>query len=232
MLDSRRKVLWVVAGLALVVVLAVGGYLVWQTTANPYAGLTLTRETQMEDVTRQLLTQRIAVTQASISAEEAQGGKASLQSYSALASDAYILGDLVMARVALEEVLNQNSILSSAWNSYGNVLAQMGDLELAESAYLEAIEITPAAEYYMDYAMFLQTYGVERDEEIRLVLEHAVATVGQRTEFMVALAEWYLAHNDCQAAIDHYQVAKTLSPDNTSIVDDLAAARATCYSAE
>lgn len=232
MFDTRRQVLWGIAGLAVIVVLAVGGYFMWQKQANPYDGLVLWRETQIDDATRELLTQRIATTQAAIAAQEAVDGEADLELYLSLANDAYMLGDLVMTRESLEDVLNQNTLLPASWNTYATVLERMGDLDLAEQAYLEAIEISPAGEYYMDYALFLQEHRPERDEDVRLTLEHAVATVGQRTEFMVALAEWYLAHDECEKAIDHYKVAVTLAPTNTAIADDLEVTRATCSKVE
>ncbi|MBI1907960.1 tetratricopeptide repeat protein [Candidatus Uhrbacteria bacterium] len=232
MTDTRRKVLLGVAGVVVAAALAVGGYLLWQKNADPYAGMTLWRETQIDDATRALLEQRIATTEASIAVQEAEDGAAEADLYLSLANDAHILGDLVKTREALEKLLNENPIMHAAWNMYGNVLSRMGDLEPAEKAYLEAIEINPSAEYYMDFVTFLDKYYPERDEEMLLTLEHAVAVLGQRSEFMVALAEWYRSHSECAKAIDHYKVAQTLSPENTAIADDLAATRATCVEAE
>lgn len=232
MFDSRQKKVWGIAGLVLVVVLAVSGYVWSRENADPYEGLTLWRETQMDDATRELLTQRIAVTEASIAAEVAEDGTADADLYSALASDAYILGDLVKAREALEKLLNEDALRYTAWNSYGTVLEQMGDLKLAEEAYLEAIDIQPIAEYYMDIVRMLQVHYPERDEDVRMTFEHAIARLGQQTEFMVGLGEWYAAHGECRAAEDHYKVAMTLSPENTSIADDYATVRATCVNTQ
>lgn len=232
MFDTRRKMVWGIAGLALVAVLAVGGYVWFRETADPYEGLTVWRETQMDDATRELLQQRMAVTQASIAAEEAEDGEADTNLYISLANDAYVLGDLVMARELIEEVLNRDPLRYTVWNTYGNVLAQMGDITLAEDAYLEAIEIQPLVEYYMDLVTLLQVHYPERDDDVLRTLEHGVATLGQQTEFMVALGDWYAAHGECQAAEDHYKVAMTLSPESTSIAEDYRDVRATCVNAE
>lgn len=231
MIDTRRKVLFGIAGLAVAAVLAVGGYLLFQKNADPYAGLTLWRETQIDDATRVLLEQRVATTRASIASQQTGESTEMTGLYLALANDTYILGDLVSAREALEEVLNRNPLMHVAWNSYGNVLARMEDIVPAENAYLQAIEISPSADYYLGYVRFLQKYYPERDSEVLTVLEHGVSLVGQQPELMVALAEWHAKQGNCDKAISHYKVAVTLAPENTAIADDLAMVRTTCVNA-
>lgn len=229
MRDIRRMSIWAVCGLVVVAALVFGGWKLWS-AQDPYAGLTLWRETTIPSETRQLLEQRIAMTEASIAAKESAGEEASIDLYQSLAFDAYVLGDLVRARVNYEYVVNANPLYYIGWNSYGNTLDAMGDYVGAERAYRQALSLAQDVEtYYTDLAELLTTRFTGRDEEARAVLEVGVDMLGQKQSLMVALAEWYVAHDDCDRAIAHYKVVATLNPATLESVNaKIAAARVTC----
>lgn len=213
-----------------VVVLLVLGARHLIVTRDPYAGLTLLRETQIPDATREMLTQRIGTTRAAIEAKHAANEDVDNGLYESLAYDAYTLGDLVTARETYETLLNLNPLYYVGWNSYGNVLAAMGDNAKAESAYRQALTLAPdVKDYYLDLAKFITRAYPDRSEEVRTILESGVTALGQTQEFMSALAEWYLAHGDCERAIAHYKVVATLNPAVAEDVEvKIAAARAAC----
>ncbi len=232
-LDTRQKIAASVAGLALVAILVVGGYLVIHKAANPYAGLTLWRPTQIDDATKTTLTQRIATTEASISSKPSDTPTVEMTNlYLSVANDSYVLGDLVTARVYLEKALNNNSLMDSAWNMYGDVLDHMGDRVKAEDAYKQAIQISPSTKYYMDYFRFLHADSPARDQDALNDLLQGVSVLGQNTDFMVALAEYYADHGDCAESLAHYKVAVTLAPDNKAIKDDMNMIKTTCVQAQ
>lgn len=225
----RRLVYGIVA--VIVIVATWAGYQSWKNT-DPYRGLAKTFDVQMDEATRSMLVQRMATTQASINAFKAAGEEVNTDLYLSLASDAYFLGDLVAARENIEIFLNENAIYFVAWNTYGNILAKMGDLEPAERAYEQAIRLSGGMdEYYLDYADFLERYFPERDEDVKAILEQAVAVLGQKDVFMVRLAEWYLAHDDCDRALSHYEVALDVAENenvNASIREDYQKALEQC----
>lgn len=225
--------IWGICGLVILAVLAVAGVRYWRVVTDPYAGLTLTRETSLDDATRNLLTSRMTTTRASIAAKEAAGETVETSLYESLAIDSYLVGDLVTARENYEIVLNASPMYAVAWNSYGNVLDAMGDYDAAARAYELAIEFASTIdEYYVDYARFLDKRYDGKDEEQRIVLEQGVKVAGQTTSLMNALAEWYTAHGDCTRAIAHYEVVRTLNPAVSASVDTkIAKARVECKAA-
>jgi Tfp pilus assembly protein PilF len=228
-LDRRQKFACIVASAALLTILIIGGYLLIHQSASKYAGLNLWRETQIDDATKATLNQRIATTIASISTKPANTVPTEMTAlYLSIVNDSYVLGDLATCRQYLELALNNNSLMDSAWNMYGDILSQMGDRVIAESAYKQAIQINPMVKYYMDYAGFLAKDSPARDADQLADLQQAVTVLGQSTDLMVALAEYYNNHSDCSESIAHYKVAVTLSPQNQAIKDDLAMVKSTC----
>lgn len=227
--DIRRTVLWGLCGAVVFGLLIAGGVYQYQKSHIPYAGLTLWRETSMDDATRSLFSQRLATTQAAIAAQTSAGEEVSSDLYESLAYDAYVLGDLATARLGYEHMLNENSLYYVAWDGYAKVLDAMGDYPNAEHAFLQAIEMGKAEQYYIDYVNFLQHRFPERDEDVKITLEQAVVALGQTQQFMVYLGDWYADHGDCDRAFAHYRVAETINPAaRESIEQKITEARTAC----
>ncbi|MFA6131268.1 MAG: tetratricopeptide repeat protein [Patescibacteria group bacterium] len=228
-------------GILLLILILVGTFAVLDKVSNSpsikYHGLNLTSEVEMDDATRTLLENRLSTEQSALASQiEAAGGKntdadlVDWNLYELIAWDAYMLGDLVTAREIYEAYFELNTINNTAWNNYGNVLEYMGDTEKALDAYYQALTLSPMEEYYRDYLNLFSQDNEDgaKDQEILAILQDGVNRAGQTSWFMVMLAEWYLEHGDCESGLDHYEVAKSLDPENETLLADIATAEARC----
>ena len=183
---------------------------------------------QIDDAAKATVTQRMTISKASVAAALAAGEKVDLDLYLSLASDAYLLGDLVAAREYLEILIVENALNPVHWNSYGNVLRAMGDYRGALDAYAEAMEVGDLEEYFRDYIELIETRFPDRVDEIPSVIETAIAKMGRQPWLMVKLAQWYNDHGDCDRAIAHYKVAVALAPDNEALQTEFDGVKTVC----
>lgn len=222
-----------IGGIVVLVVVALVVYAVAFSNSNvgKYSGLVLSDDTSPTPEAQAYFEQQLATAQAGILAAEAAGVEIDWSLYLTAAWNAAALGDLVLARETYEDYLELNQINPAPWNSYGGILMRMEDYETAEQAFKTAAELTPSEEFYRDWlrAVENQAPNGERDDEVKDILETAVATIGQTPWGMSQLAEWYLRHNECDRAIAHYEVGQDLLPaGNEAIIADIAAARLEC----
>jgi tetratricopeptide (TPR) repeat protein len=185
----------------------------------------------MDPAPRAYVANQLKTARAALAADLADGGEVNLNRYDAVASYAFTLGDLVTAREALEAELKGNPLNYAATNSYGNVLAKMGDYSGARKAFEHAIELSAGQgpeSFYINLVELLETHFSDDQDSIKKLLEVYVAKRGQTSWNMVQLGRWYQNAGDCQRAIDHFMVAKTLAPKNQSIADELQALKLSC----
>jgi tetratricopeptide (TPR) repeat protein len=223
----------IIGGIVAVVVVALVVYALafFMSDAGKYRGLVLHDDTGLTPESQAYFEQQLHTAQSAITAAEAAGDEVDWGLYLTAAWNAAALGDLVMARETYETYLNLNQINPAPWNAYGTVLMRMEDYPAAEDAFKTAAELAPSEEFFRDWvtAVENQAPNGERDEEVKNILETAVDTVGQSPWVMTELAQWYLRHDDCRKALDHYEVAKDLLPsDNEAILQDIAAAQEQC----
>lgn len=213
-----------------VLALIYGAFINSDDPARKYAGLTLDREIEIDETTRTILKQRIATTRAAIDANlREKGDDFDWDLYLILAGDANLLGDMVLERETYEEFLEVNPIHYIGWNNYANVLRDMGDDTKAEEMYRKALELHQGEEFYRDLIDQIEnTSNGERDDEVLAILKEGVVEVGQSAWFMVVIAQWYMAHDDCQQAFEHYDVAETLIPQNEGLILEIEEAEVTC----
>lgn len=226
-LETRRQFIFGIALLVFVGALVYAGFA--NSNAWKYQGLTLQSDVEMDEETRNILETRIATTQAAIDAQRGSDD-IDLNLYTNLAFDAILMGDLVLARETYEEYFERNAINYIAWNNYANVLRDMGDTEKAEEAYRKAVELGGMEEYYSDLIDHIRKNDPdgEREDEVKALLEQDVEENGQSSWSMVMLAQWYMDHDDCERALDHYEVAVSLLPDNETLVQEYEDAKDTC----
>lgn len=211
------------------IVLIVAGYLVYR-TANPYAGLVTQIDVQSDEATVEYLQQQLGQSLSAIAASYDAGERPDLNLFMIAATNAYYLGDLAQAREIYEQYFTENAINPAAWNSYGNILYKMEDWQKAEEAYREAVALAPMEEFYMDLVRVVQK-DLDRSADVEEILQEAVEKLGQTRSLMVSLAEYYESVNDCERAIAHYSVAKTLAETDEmkqAIQDDIDHIEASC----
>lgn len=221
-----------VVGLILLAAVGVGAW--YLTTDNfKYRGLKQTDEPELTEEQRTYFEQQLRTSQASL---EAQKAEMDIQDvdwdlYLSVAWNAAAIGDLVLARETLEEYLDLTQRNPGAYSLYGTVLTRMGDRDGAEAAFAAAVQIDPNEEGFRKWVMGVRNNPSDgsREDEVKAILELGVDTIGQTSWLMNELAVWYLEHDDCDKAIDHYEVAQDLLPEgNEAIAADLAAAREQC----
>jgi len=226
---SREQYIFSVAALAVLVALGIGAYSFLN--QDPYEGLVTRIEVQSDEGVRTLAEQRIATAQASMQAAQDAGQEVDPDMYNAIASDALILGDLVLARESLESSLAYNSLNGTTWSSYGYTLLLMQDYEDAKSAYLRAVEITPMEATYRDAIRILTQQFPDEKIKVKELYEDSVDLLGQKMFNMLGLANWYVDAGDCDRSEDHFDVAKDLAINDEirqQIVDEEAAALIAC----
>lgn len=229
---SRKQLVGLVVGAIIVVV---GGYGIWLLTnpADPYKGLVTERPIELDESTREYFEQRLATTMAAIEAAESRGEEVDLNLYLSAASDAHSLGHLATAREMLEKQLAGNPINYVAWNNYALVLEAMEDYENADEAYRKTIEIQAGVpKYYEDYADFLLEHYPERRDELKALYEDDLARRDQTVWNMTGLGDWYAEGGECDKAVDHYEVAVVLDPENQALKDDMERLEDTCVEAD
>lgn len=226
---SREQYIFSAVALAVLIALGIGVYSFLN--QDPYEGLITHIDIQSDEGVRTLAQQRIATAQASIQASKDAGEEINVDLYNAIASDALLLGDLVLARESLELSLAQNSLNGTTWSSYGYTLLLMQDYENAKNAYLRAVEITPMEATYRDAIRILTQQFPDEKTRMKELYEDSVDVLGQKMFNMLGLANWYAEAGDCAKAKDHFSVAEDLSTSDEvrqQVVDEKMAALAAC----
>lgn len=216
--------------LAILVLVALGGYALFR-ELNPYYGLVTQMDVQStpEDIAliQAQLSSALASIEASLKAEQ----EPDLNMYEVAGQSAYYLGDLAQAREIYEKYLKIHKINPVAWNTYATILYRMEDWKKAEEAYRKALELSVTEENYRDLIRVIAKDDT-RDSEIETLLLNYVDTLGQTQWVMVELATWYEAHSQCQKAIDHLKVARSIARDQGADIsileEDIKRIKATC----
>lgn len=206
---SREKYIGIAVVIALIAAAVMGGYL-W-INRDPYEGLVTRIEVQSDESTRTLAEQRIATAQASLQAAKDAGEEPMADMYNSIASDALLLGDLVLARESLETSLSMNSLDGTVWSSYAYTLVLMQDYENAKTAYYRALELTPLETTYRSLVDLLEKHFPEEKESIKMLYEDSVEQLGRMMFNMLGLGNWYADRGDCDKAKDHFEVAEDLA---------------------
>lgn len=227
-LQSRSKKVY---GLLAVVLLLVGVYGVFVLVSgktNPFSeDLVLWQDVEIPAETRLLIEQRIDVATSAIKAYEGIDEEVPLGLVEAVARDAYLLGNLELAREYYAVYLDRNPVSHVAWSNYGKVLGYMGDYAPAESALRQAISLSPSEETYRDLLFYLNRQE-GREQDVKEELEKLVEIVGQTKFNMIMLSEWHFEQDDCEKGLEYLSVAITLDPNDDVLQQDYENAQMSC----
>ncbi len=226
---SRKQIVGGASILVVSMLVVYGVWNVWPRLTNPYYGLTTHIDIQMDDATRTLIQQRLAIAQASLASQQSSGGTIDNQTYLVIAENEKMLGDLVASRKMYEKNLDAVPTSYVAWNSYAALLEVMNDLPAAEKAYKKSLELLKTEEYYRDYIDFLRAHYPDRHAEVKTLLDEAYTSLGQTQWTMTALGDWFFETGDCDQGKAHYDVAIRLANDGAvNLKKDQQEKLATC----
>jgi len=138
----------------------------------------------------------------------------------------YQLGDLSGAKEIFEtKILKDHPDDAPALENLAQTLYEMGDYEGAELRWRAAISVSPWEVTYLKLVDLIDAKFPARQKEIQGILEEAIANLGQSAGLVRRLGDWYTDNQQYDRALSHYQVAKQLAPDDTSIDERIAEVR-------
>lgn len=141
-------------------------------------------------------------------------GKRNVNLFLRLGVQYYILGEVANAAQSYRDILVTNPTDAAALENLGQALVEMGDYVGALEAWQRAATSEPTEATYVNMADLMRDHLPELDAQIPLVLEHGIATLGQKYGFLLRLGDWYAAHGDYARAVSHYEVALQLSKND------------------
>ncbi len=190
------------------------------------------KEVEIDPVDRGLLERQIKLMESGIDAQESVSNDKKDWEWALYRSLGYnhsLLGQLTGAKNSYGDYLEINPLNDAVWSSYARVLEEMGELDLAEDAYLQALEIKPKEQHVRELIDFWRdNYPDESSDEIKELLDIAIVEIGRTPYFMIELGQWYLAAGDCKQAVEHYEIVVDMLPDNESAKKDLAEVEEQC----
>jgi len=140
----------------------------------------------------------------------------------------YQIGDLETAAKWYREILRTNPKDGAALENLAQAQIEMGDWEGADASLRAAVNVSAYEPSYIKLADLIDEHFPERRDEIQVILETAIANLGQTPGLLSRLGRWYADRGMLDEAISHYQVAHQIDPDDQAIentLDELRKAR-------
>ncbi len=138
-------------------------------------------------------------------------GKRDVNLYLRIGVQYYILGEVANAASSYRDVLVTHPADAPALENLGQALVEMGDYAGALEAWQRAATSDPTEQTYVNMADLMRDHLPEVSNRIPLVLEHGIATLGQKYSFLIRLGDWYASQGDFTRAVSHYEVALQLN---------------------
>ncbi|MBI2477072.1 hypothetical protein HYV72_02750, partial [Candidatus Uhrbacteria bacterium] len=129
------------------------------------------------------------------------------------------LGLYADARRHMEDVLEKNQINPANWTIYGDIALKMRDYETAELAYAKSLELGVDQQVVAKLEQLWREHLPSQMENIEPLYQDAIAADGQRTFYLVRLAEFYAERGRFDEAVSHMKVAADLDKDNQELQD-------------
>lgn len=220
--DFRR---FLPALIACVAIVALAGFAIWErqhrstgSSSGSFRtvvdrGLTPEMKTQFEE--------RLVTQLGEIKKIENEG-KRDISQYLVLGNLYYSLGRLGEAADAYRNILSTNPNDSPALQNLGQALLEEGDKAGAEDNWRKALLVEPEESYFLRLANLMAEQAPARSvEDERILLESAVATLGQTPGLLYRLGEWYERQGRYEEAISHYKVSLQLGGEDASLAQTI-----------
>lgn len=138
----------------------------------------------------------------------------------------YQLGDLAGAKEVYEtHILADHPADGAALENLAQTLYEMQDYEGAELRWRAALSVNPWEVTYLKLVDLIANKFPERQNEIQSILEEAIVNLGQTPGLLRRLGDWYADNGQYDRALSHYEVAKQLAPDDTTIDERIESVR-------
>ena len=212
----RAKDMKLAAVIGGIVILAVVGLVFWKQGGVPGAkekNLVLFVDRGFSEKDKAIFDQQVADKQKEVD-ELAAKGERSLVKILQLGNLYYSVGNLEKSAGQYRDILSTNPQDPPALENLGQTLYEMHDYEGAAVSWQNAIDASPYEVTYLRLADLLVEKFPARNADVKLVLEHAIANLGQTYGIMIRLGEWYARSGQYDRAVSHYEVALQLSPKN------------------
>jgi tetratricopeptide (TPR) repeat protein len=129
----------------------------------------------------------------------------------------YTMGELGTAAKWYRDILSTNPNDGPAHENLGQTLLEMGDYAGAEQEWRLALNVSAYEPIYLKLVELIAEHFPERQAEIQVILETAIANLGQTPGLLTRLGEWYADNGLYEEAVSHYEVASKLDPDDKAI---------------
>ncbi len=165
--------------------------------------------------------ERIVALQAEIAGKETQDIGLELQ----LGNAFYAIGELGKAVEQYDKILATHPTDAPSLENKGQALLEMGDANGALEEWGRAIASSPFEGTYLRMVDVLEEQFPERHDSVKILLEDAIATLGQSPALLIRLGKWHESKGELAEAISHYEIAVQLDPGNQDLIQTITRLR-------
>lgn len=173
----------------------------------------------------QTLAEKIAAAEKVVVDNEATGTR-DISLILPLANLYYQAGELETAAKWYNDILRTNPNDPPALQNLAQAQLEMGDWPGARKSLEKVADLEAYEPTYLKLVDLIGERFPEDDAKIQTILETAIANLGQTPGLLTSLGDWYAKNGKLGEAISHYEVARVLSPKDTSIIETLAKLKA------
>ncbi len=195
--------------------------------SNSSAGTSITGvvDRGMTPEQEQTLAEKIAAAEKIVVDNEAAGTR-DISLILPLANLYYQAGELETAAKWYNDILRTNPNDPPALENLAQAQIEMNDFAGAKASLEKVVDLDAYEPTYLKLVELIETRFPAEDAKIQTILETAIANLGQTPGLLTALGDWYARNAMLDEAISHYEVARTLSPKDTTIIENLAKLKA------
>jgi tetratricopeptide (TPR) repeat protein len=142
--------------------------------------------------------------------------------YMQIGAQYYGLGELAKARDYYQQALAQTPGNYNGWVALYTVTLEQGDNQTAKQAILKAAELKPNdPDIWQKYIIMMQERFGAGKEELAGMYKEALAKTNNHIDMIIAYAQFLEQQGDKQGALEQWQQAVALHPDNSAYQQEL-----------